>query len=69
MKFPFKKYKNIDNFSSDYFADFTRAKNNLNIKDLSANNLKVRDINANDLKVRDLSGNNLKVNENNTKIK
>ena len=34
MKFPFKKYKNIDNFTSDYFADFTRAKNNLNIKDL-----------------------------------
>jgi len=34
MKFPFKKYKNIDNFSLDYFADFTKAKNNLNIKDL-----------------------------------
>jgi D-sedoheptulose 7-phosphate isomerase/D-glycero-D-manno-heptose 1,7-bisphosphate phosphatase len=34
MKFPYKKYQNLNNFISDYFADFTKAKNNINIKNL-----------------------------------
>jgi len=34
MKFPYKKYQDINNFVSDYFKDFIRVKNNINIKDL-----------------------------------
>jgi D-sedoheptulose 7-phosphate isomerase/D-glycero-D-manno-heptose 1,7-bisphosphate phosphatase len=34
MKFPYKKYQNLNNFLSDYFSDFAKAKNNINIKNL-----------------------------------
>jgi phosphoheptose isomerase len=34
MRFPYKKYKNLNNFTSDYFDDFIRTKNNINFFDL-----------------------------------